>query len=199
MIRRCRLRRMSTPGYDPLQVLWHLFNGDDYVTARLPLLGPQRERIGSIVASVTENRMHAEGTSLVGRFMKAIEGAGGKPLDVDKADLAQGLLECLNPYQSGEPYTHPRSLTASKIGSIYDHFKGGVYAVRDFSSWASGEGEPVVEYLSMIHGTKHTRLASQWCEVVQWPDGKYRSRFVYRGPTLQTPEPAYKVPSPSPR
>jgi len=55
-----------------------------------------------------------------------------------------------------------------------------------------------MEYTSMTYGTPHSRLISQWCEVVKWPDGKYRSRFVYRGPDLHTPEPSYKVPTPPP-
>ena len=184
-----------TTGYDPLHVLWHLFNGDDYITAKIPLLGPQREKIARVIADVVEARLHPDGTSLLGRFMKAMD-ADGKRLNIEKADLASGLLECLNPYQSDVPYTSPDSLRSNKIGNIYDHFKGGVYMIRDFSLWASGNGELVVEYLSMIHGTKHARLGSEWCEVVQWPDGKYRSRFVHRGANLVTPEPPFKVPSP---
>lgn len=81
---------------------------------------------------------------------------------------------------------------------IYDHFKGGVYLVRGVSSWASGNGEPVVEYTSMVFGTHHVRLLSQWREIVKWPDGEQRGRFVYRGPDLTTPAPSFKVPSPSP-
>ena len=46
----------------------------------------------------------------------------------------------------------------------------------------------------MVFGTDHTRFVREWCEVVQWPDGKYRSRFVYRGPDLTTPAPQFKVP-----
>ncbi len=121
---------------------------------------------------------------------------GRTKLTIEQADIAQGLLECLNPYQAYSPHTMAASVDF-KMGGLWDHFKGGIYLITGFSSWASGNNEPVVEYLSMLFGTKHTRLVSQWCEVVQWPDKKYRSRFVKRGPDLRTPEPPYKVPSPT--
>lgn len=183
---------MSTPGFDPHHTLWHLFHGDDYLTSKLPLTAQQRESIQHIVGVITENRMHPDGSSLLGRFLKLMAEKTGKSLTTEHADLADGLLTCLNPYQAGEPFATPETI---RLG-ISDHFKGGVYKVRGFSMWASGNGEKVVEYTSLLHGTDHTRLATQWCEVVKWPDGKYRSRFVYRGPDLKTPAPAYKVPSP---
>jgi hypothetical protein len=77
---------------------------------------------------------------------------------------------------------------------VYDHFKGGVYFVTDTSLWVSGETpEEAVEYLSATNGRRFTRLAWQWSEVVVWPDGKYRSRFVYRGPNLTDAPPSFKV------
>lgn len=54
--------------------------------------------------------------------------------------------------------------------------------------------EPMVVYLSLIHGTWHVRRIEQWFEIVTWPDGMARGRFVYRGPTAETPEPSFKVP-----
>ncbi len=65
--------------------------------------------------------------------------------------------------------------------------------MRGFSSWASGKGEKVVVGTSLTYATPHTRFASEWCEVVEWPDHKWRSRFVYRGPDLRVPAPSYKV------
>jgi len=80
---------------------------------------------------------------------------------------------------------------------IYDHYKGGVYLACGISTWESGScREPVVEYTSMTFGTRHARLLTQWNEMVTWPDGEKRSRFVYRGADLTTPEPSFKVPSP---
>ncbi len=187
---------MSTPGFDPYQVLWHLFQADDAIVAHLPLFNPQRDKIKAIVTTVTENRLHPEGSSLVGRFLKLMADANGKTLTAEQADLAEGMLECLNPYQSYEPYSRPESPSFNAPG-IWDHFKGGVYLKTGHGSWASGSGELTVEYLSMLFGTKHYRLAEHWCEVVRWPDGKYRSRFVYRGPDLKTAEPSFKVPSPT--
>lgn len=193
---------MSTPGYDPLQTLWHLFQADDAISAKIPISKQQREKIEQIIRDVTAHlspgspaRLQPDGTSLVGRFLKAMADANGKTLTAQQADLADGLLECVNRNQPGEPWARPHDLRTG----IWDHFKGGVYKVRGFSRWASGDGEKVVEYTSLLHGTDHTRLADQWCEVVQWPDKKYRSRFVYRGEDLKTPEPAYKVSSSSPK
>ena len=81
---------------------------------------------------------------------------------------------------------------------IYDHFKGGVYKVRGVSTFASGvmddmAMEEVVEYTSLTSGKDFTRFHWEWDELVKWPDGKYRARFVYRGPDLQTTEPTFKV------
>lgn len=75
---------------------------------------------------------------------------------------------------------------------VYDHFKGGVYMVDRVLRWAE-DGEPVVSYLSLTEGSWHGRRCSEWAEVVQWPDGKFRSRFVYRGPDLRTAAPSFKV------
>lgn len=183
---------MATPGFEPYQTLWHLFHQTTNTMVR-PLIELERKNIASIVQQVTEHNLHPKDSSLVGRFMKLMDEKTGKKLDVEQADLVQGLLECLNPYQAYEPYSNPETMCGF---GIYDHFKGGVYKVKGFSSWESGNREKVVEYDSMIYGTPHTRLATQWCEVTRWPDGKYRSRFVYRGPDLHTPEPSYKVPSP---
>jgi hypothetical protein len=182
---------MSTPGYEPYTTLWHFFNESDAITAKLALTPPQLEQIKQVVADVTENRSNPEASPLVDRF-EALMAVKGHALNPNLAPLAGGLLECLNPYQSYEPFTHEDRIQRG----IYDHFKGGVYLVTGLSSWASGNGELVVEYLSMLFATPHTRLASQWCEVVKWPDEKYRSRFVYRSPDLKTHVPKFKVPSP---
>lgn len=76
---------------------------------------------------------------------------------------------------------------------IWDHFKGGIYLTQGFGAWASGNGEGVVAYISMSNGKAFYRLATQWNEIVRWPDGQLRSRFIYRGPDLSTPAPTFKV------
>lgn len=102
--------------------------------------------------------------------------------------LIQGLIQCL-----WDKMHTPRF---PPLG-IYDHFKGGVYLAQGLSKWASGTGETmvrVVEYISIPDSVKYTRLVSQWREVVQWPDGQYRSRFVFRGaPNKNPPVPSFKV------
>jgi hypothetical protein len=181
-----------TPGYDPHLVLARFFFGKSDISEE------EMTKTKSVIGFVTEHRSHPEGSTLISRFNQCVadhRGVGSLIISLHEAELAEGLLECLNPYQSYSPFTAPESVTLQSRG-VYDHFKGGVYMIRDFSTWASGNGEKVVEYLSMLFGTKASRLMSQWCEVVRWPDGKYRSRFVYRGPDLRTPEPSFKVPSP---
>lgn len=76
---------------------------------------------------------------------------------------------------------------------VWDHFKGGIYLVERTARSADTD-EPVVVYLSLVHGTWHVRRLDQWFEIVTWPDGRARGRFVYRGPTAETPEPVFKVP-----
>ncbi len=76
---------------------------------------------------------------------------------------------------------------------IYDHFKGGVYKTQSVIPWAGAEGGHILEYVSLNYGTDHSRLCQEWNEIVAWPDGRYRSRFVYRGPDLNTPPPTFKV------
>jgi len=173
---------MATPGYEPYQALWHFFHqSGDFERA---LTTEERSFIEKVIHTVNESVHRAP----VDGFMRLMH-EEGRDLDPLNRDVVAGLLQCLEP--SGD-YSKSEELPLG----IYDHFKGGVYLIKGFSRWASGNGEKVVEYLSMIFGTPHTRLADQWCEVVQWPDGKYRSRFVYRGPDLKSPVPSFKVPSP---
>lgn len=122
--------------------------------------------------------------SFVGAFLKLFS-PPGFAATFDQADLIQGLLECLHRHWVSE--AGPRM----KHG-IWDHFKGGVYLSEDLGMNAAGELE--VRYLSLLYGTKHQRRCSQWNEVVQWPDGQYRSRFIYRGVNLESSEPpSFKV------
>lgn len=74
---------------------------------------------------------------------------------------------------------------------IYDHFKGGVYKTNKLGFFANGE--TYVDYVSLNTGNDCGRFLNEWCEIVKWPDGKLRSRYVYRGKDLAVPEPAFKV------
>ena len=63
--------------------------------------------------------------------------------------------------------------------STYLHFKGGKYRVL-FEALHSDEKEPVVVYVSMIFGTVWVRPTKEWSEMVEWPDGEMRTRFIRR-------------------
>lgn len=112
-----------------------------------------------------------------------------KRVEAEALDVAEGLLHA---------YAKRWVATAGMDmrHGIHDHFKGGVYLSTEVVRFVE-DNEPLVNYVSMIFGTKHARRAAEWNEVVQWPDGMWRSRFVFRGETLQTMAPYFKVPSPS--
>lgn len=185
---------MATLGYDPHLTLWLILHGaflDGENMAKRSLSKGQWKEVSDLVDLITYG--NPDLPTWLAIFKKAQkEKIGTSHLKKKEALLVQGLIECLNSYGSPELWTNPENI---RLG-VYDHFKGGVYKVRGFSSWESGERELVVEYDSLIFGTPHSRFAWQWCEVVQWPDGKYRSRWVHRGADLHTPAPSFKVPSP---
>jgi hypothetical protein len=192
--------RPPTPGYDPHNVLWHLFHqtqdrhqNQKGIGGCRSLTGPERKQINSIVSYVTEHAMHPKDSTLVARFKAMMLEKNGTSLGTSDEALVQGLLYALDAYKPYSSWTNPENI---HLG-IYDHFKGGIYDVHGFSGWSSGHGELVVEYQSMLFATKHTRFASEWCECVQWPDGEYRSRYVYRSKDLTVPAPAFKVPNPT--
>lgn len=110
----------------------------------------------------------------------------GLTATVDQADLIHGLLEaviCGWVSEAGPGMRH----------GVWDHFKGGLYCSLGVGRHAETDAMEV-EYLSLFHATKHHRRCEQWNEVVQWPDGKYRSRFVYRGADLESCDPpAFKT------
>jgi hypothetical protein len=168
---------MATPGFgEPYTKLTELFLGNTTT---------DHER--SVVHRMVDEAILSTGDSLLNRFLQRVSAlVPDKVAGADHA-LVDGLLRCI----ANGWYTGPLTL---KENGIWDHFKGGVYLKTGHGSWASGDGEPVIEYISMIYGTKHYRLASQWCDVVQWPDGGYRSRFVYRGSDLMVQAPSFKVP-----
>lgn len=183
---------MATQGYNLHELLAEIFwntmgSGGPYY-----LNDDKRWKSQKLVAEAI--KLHAmQGDRAKGRLvdeflLRSSQHSPGRPeLSSGWVELAQQMLECL---RDGFLTDSP-----PKLG-IYDHFKGGVYLVTGHAIWASGSGEPTVEYTSMLFGRKNNRLTSQWVEVVAWPDGRYRSRFVYRGPDMETPEPPFKVPSP---
>lgn len=113
---------------------------------------------------------------------------------LDQMNEIDGLIQLWVRYSNGAKDLSHTGLTMSH--GIWDHFKGGVYLSQRVGVFASGNDEPMIEYLSMVFGTTHFRLCWEWNEVVMWPDGKYRSRFVYRGKDLREPPPPFKAPTP---
>jgi hypothetical protein len=114
-------------------------------------------------------------------------GADYSPPNGNDADTIQGLMDAVATTFAISP-----SDSQTIYLGIYDHFKGGVYKANKVSRFANDE--MYVDYTSLTYGTDHGRFLWEWAEVVKWKDGKYRSRFVFRGPDLRTPEPAFKVP-----
>jgi len=119
-------------------------------------------------------------SSFVGRFLVNFAPDGFRAT-VEQVDMIQGLMECLHHGWVSEAGPGMRH-------GVWDHFKGGLYCSLGVGRHAETDALEV-EYISLFHATKHHRRCEQWNEVVQWPDGKYRSRFVYRGPDLESCDP----------
>lgn len=62
----------------------------------------------------------------------------------------------------------------------YTHFKGDTYLVLAVAedSTNTRKGAQVVMYVSLTYGTIKCRDLSEFTEMVQWPDGIERPRFV---------------------
>lgn len=103
-----------------------------------------------------------------------------KPLSAEEVYLARGLLGCMRNNwisEAGPDMKH----------GVWDHFKGGVY-LSEGLGLNTDTDELEVEYLSFIDGARYHRRCSSWNEIVQWPDGAYRSRFVRRHDPSKPPE-----------
>jgi hypothetical protein len=60
---------------------------------------------------------------------------------------------------------------------LWKHFKGGLYESKRVERDADTGGFRV-SYKSLTNGTYHSRRIEQWNEVVPWPDGVERPRFI---------------------
>jgi len=130
----------------------------------------------SAVQDVTRSPQE-DGRSFVGMFLKRLS-PDGFTATVDQADLIQGLLEALHHGWVSEAGPGMRH-------GVWEHFKGNLYCSLGVGLNTETDAQEV-EYLSM-DGTKFHRRCEQWNEIVQWPDGKYRSRFVWRGSPYSRP------------
>jgi hypothetical protein len=65
-------------------------------------------------------------------------------------------------------------------GKVYQHYKGDCYLVLFLSEESTNArcGMAVVVYLSLERGIIHNRDLGEWVELVKWPDGEMRPRFV---------------------
>jgi hypothetical protein len=60
---------------------------------------------------------------------------------------------------------------------LYTHYKGGKYRTI-LTAMDSETEKPTVVYVSLSSGEFWVRPLEMFAEIVIWPDGKYRSRFV---------------------
>ena len=60
---------------------------------------------------------------------------------------------------------------------VFRHFKGGRYRVLFIAKDSETEA-PTVVYVSLMNGDVWVRPAAMFVEVVAWPDGNRRPRFI---------------------
>ena len=63
---------------------------------------------------------------------------------------------------------------------IYEHHKGGKYLVLFVAddSTNARPGNKVVIYVSLTYGVIKARDLAEFTEMVEWPDGQKRERFI---------------------
>lgn len=63
---------------------------------------------------------------------------------------------------------------------IYKHYKGGIYAVLGICSDSTNgrDDAKMVLYYSLEKHQIHVREIAEFHEIVKWPDGKLRARFL---------------------
>lgn len=93
-----------------------------------------------------------------------------RKVTVDQDEEAEGLLRCI---WRGD---YERSL-APKIGP-YIHFKGSVYLCYGEAKLLQGPKEEVAMIYSNKEGEMFVRPLQEWIEIVKWPNGLYRPRFI---------------------
>ena len=92
---------------------------------------------------------------------------------LEQVEEAEGLLQCI---WRGD-YKDARNPDSGP----YTHFKGTLYLVYGQALLLQGpKGEPAVVYSSKA-GSVFVRTLQEWSEIVKWPDGKYRPRFMKEG------------------
>ena len=63
---------------------------------------------------------------------------------------------------------------------VYGHHKGGKYLVLSVAddSTNNRSGNKLVVYVSLTYGKIKCRDLTEFIEIIEWPDGQHRSRFI---------------------
>jgi len=123
-------------------------------------------------------------TAGAGSFEERFAEARGFPIsdEVERKEV-YGLLLCL----------HLGWWTKDvQIGGYYDHYKGGYYFVEKLILDTATKQDKFV-YQSVYTKKWFGRAPHEWREIVEWPDGVLRSRFIQRGFFEADLEPPFKV------
>lgn len=70
------------------------------------------------------------------------------------------------------PVEHPET------GRLYQHYKGDFYRVITTCNLSEERETVMVVYRSMKYGSRWARPLTMFQEIVTWPDGKRRPRFM---------------------
>lgn len=92
--------------------------------------------------------------------------------------------------------SHPNPLLDKHFcPGIYIHYKGGKYRALTLAETHNHNGDIDVVYLSLEHGAFRTRPfrrdsrnEDSWTDVLIWPDGEMRERFVLESEYEPEPE-----------
>lgn len=92
---------------------------------------------------------------------------------VERVEEVEGLLQCIwrGDYKDAfNPEAGP-----------YVHFKGTIYLCYGNATLLQGPKEEHAVVYSSKSGEIFVRPLKEWAEIVKWPDGKYRPRFMKEG------------------
>jgi len=93
-----------------------------------------------------------------------------RKVTVGQAMEAEGLLRCI---WRGD---YDRAMTPQ--AGPYTHFKGSVYLCYGAAKLLQGPKEEVAVIYANKEGEMFVRPLREWVEIVKWPNGLYRPRFV---------------------